>query len=164
MKKLVIILGIISAVLLTTTTVLAYNQNSGYFAGPHAQVYETHESSTYALSSAKAPVTGAECEVWFKSFGWLHDTMQSWNNRHATVILMEEDAPGNADDPVKKYTVDFEGLHVSNIYYSGIINEGNIDSASDATAELYLTLSLDYISGDSAEDNNEIFYSDIRVN
>lgn len=164
MKKIIIFLGIIATTLLTATTVLAYNQNSGYFAGPHAQVYKTHKSSKYSLTSAKAPVTGAECEVWFKNFGWLHDTMQSWNDRQATVMLMEDDAPGNNDDEVKKYTVEFTDLNVDDINYSGIINEGNIDSASDGTVELYLTLSLDYISGDSSEDNNEIFYSDIRVN
>ena len=165
MKKIVIVLGIISAFLLTTTTVLAYNQHTGYFIGPEAQINQTHESAVYSLSSAKAPITGAECEVWYNSFGWLHDNMVSWDDRTATVMLMEQDGSfGGGDDQVKQYTVEFTGLHMDNVFVADTINEGNIESSGDAKAELYLTLRLHTTSGDSEDSNGAIFYSDIRVN
>lgn len=163
MKKVLFAIGLFVTIFGFTYSTYAYNQHSGSFKGPHAQIDVEHSSSVYALSSASAPVYGTETEVYFSSFGWLHSSMESWANREARIKLMEQD-DGNEDDYVKGYTGRFQNLHLNSVVLSDSNIFGEIDASSDATAELYLTLFLTKTVGDSSEDNNEIFYSDIRVN
>ena len=167
MKKIVISLGIIATIMIAFTTAYAYNQNTGYVLGPEAYSGQTTTGSVYALKSAYAPVTGAETAVYFKNLGTLRDGVAVANNsRKMYISLMEDDMSPNADDEVRQYLGYFEGLQLTKIEALGVIPgaEGNIESASDDTAELYIKMTLSHVSGDKTTTNGPMFYYDIRLN
>lgn len=166
MKKIVISLGIIATMMIAFTTAYAYNQNTGYVLGPEAYSGQTTTGSVYSLKSAYAPVTGAETAVYYTNLGYLRSGVcVSSNSRELDITLMEDDAT-NDDDEVKLYRGTFNGLTLKSIVYRGYAttsSSGNIESASDDTAEFYIKMKLDYITGDKTTTNGPMFSYDIRL-
>ena len=169
MKKITLCLGIFALITFLTSTVYAYNQNSGYHSSPEAYAGQTKYGPKYSLSSAYAPITGAETAVYFKSLGTLRDTVcvrDTTGQRYMNIYLLEDDVVPNEDEKVKFYQGSFEDWQLSSIVYKGYgatSSSGNIESSSDATGEFYISMYLSYMSGDKTTTNGTMFSYDIRV-
>lgn len=170
MKKSVFLVGFLIVSMFLSSKVYAYNQNSGYHAGPEAYADgKYYTSSVYSLSSANAPITGSETAVYFKSLGWLRKDVcvADYNDeRELTIYLMEQDSWPDSDDSVKKYVGSFYGWNLQSIKYKGYANSssnGNLESAGDQTGEFYIKHKMNYLTGDKTTTNGELYYFDIRV-
>lgn len=166
MKKIVICLGIFAMLLLVTSNVYAYNQVTGWQKGPEAIAGQKTSGKMFYLTSKSAPLKGSESYVFFDKLGYLREGVaKPITGREIIIYLMEDDADPNADDFVKRYIGTFKGLDLDTIkldeeYTAGL---GNIDSANDATGELYITAALDKITGDKTTTNGAVFDYEIRV-
>lgn len=86
------------------------------------------------------------------------------SNRQITVKLMEDDQAPNEDEVVKTYKGKFAGYTLTELTPYSTTTAGNIDSAGDTTAELFINLNISATSGDSIYvSNGSIFDFQITV-
>lgn len=164
MKKLIVSLGILAIISSFSSFAYAENSSTGTKHSEEIIAGATIDTPTYSLKSAKAPVKGTEASVIFSNTGDLRSNVcVKTNDRKITITLYEDDAEPNADDKVKQYVAGFEGYHMKNEYDKKVINSGNIDSADDDTAELYLQTLLQFVQGDKRSSNGTMYNYNILV-
>ena len=142
---------------------LTYSAN---LKGPEVYSGATVQSGTTSITTPTyTSVRGDRTYFYITTFVWLRSTVCVPNNSRKVYIRMyEDDVYPNADDLVKTYRFGFDGLQMKNAVESITTNtSGNIDSAGDPTAELYIKVSLDAVSGDTSATNGELFYYQFAV-
>lgn len=158
MKKLFTTLGIVGMFILGIKTVSAANY-SYVENGP--EVYSgaaTRSNVTVLSSAAYNSVTGNRVHFYVTTFGNLRSNVcVSNSSRTATIKIWEDDVDPNADDLVQTLVYGFSGLKLSSIKSKVVHDTGNIDSAGDPTVELYNTVYVSPINGDSGATNGILY-------
>lgn len=146
---------------------VAFARNkSGVFEAPAVKSGETsRKTDTIELKSANYDSVRGDRTYWFiDEFNNLASGWISSDTRTATIRLYEDDEDPNADDLVKTYKWKFYGTKLRGIVDSVTTNKsGNIDSAGDNQAELYITLSVSHKSGDPSTYTYNLFESHFEL-
>lgn len=127
---------------------------------PSAYAGSTTQGSTLSITSPSySSVKGDRVYFYLNEvFPLDSNNVVPSSSRKAFVRLYEDDAPPNDDDLVKTYRFGFSEYQMIDIYESRTIHDyGNIDSEGDPTAELFITLEMTKISGDTSRSNGAIF-------
>lgn len=128
--------------------------------GPDAYCGKTTTGNVTNLTSPNYnSVSGSRAYFYLDYGGYLESyACASNSNRKAYVKMYEDDIYPNEDDLVKTYKFGFSGRQLVTVVESISTNDaGNIDSAGDSTVELYITLTVDAVDGDSSQSNGPIF-------
>lgn len=127
---------------------------------PDAYCGKTTTGDVVSLTSPNYDsVKGTRTYFYLNYGGYLESyACASNSNRKAYVKMYEDDVYPNADDLVKTYKFGFSGRQLVKAVESITTNDtGNIDSSGDPTVELYITLSIDEVTGDTSKSNGPIF-------
>lgn len=128
--------------------------------GPEAYSGRTTTTSIKQLTSSVYDyIRGDRTYFYITTFGNLRESVcVADNSRKATIKLYEDDVYPNADDLVKTYTFSFVGRNLSGANIQVTTNQATaIDSGDDDTVELYHTLYITPIAGDSGATNGPIY-------
>lgn len=128
--------------------------------GPEAFSGRTTTTSITNISSSVYDyIRGDRTYFYIETFGFLREGVcVSDSSRKATIKLYEDDVYPNADDLVKTYTFSFVGRNLSGANIQVATNQATaIDSGYDNTVELYHTLYIAPIAGDSGSTNGPIY-------
>lgn len=167
MKKLMLVLGACALLSIFSTNVYAYYSHSGYHTSP--EVYANKwtpesERTIFSLTSASAPVKGSEVSTMFKREGKLRSTsVTAHKGRKMTIMVCEDDKAPNEDEEIRSYEVEINEYQMPSTYKITSLEDGNIESASDKTAELYVKVYLQKFPGDTENSNGTMFDYDIRL-
>ena len=128
--------------------------------GPEAFSGRTTTTSVIDITSNVYDyIRGDRTYFYVKAFGNLRDGVcVADSSRKATVRLYEDDVYPNDDELVKIYTFSFEGRNLSGAnIQTEVKHSGAIDSGDDNTVELYHTLYISPVAGDSGATNGPIY-------
>lgn len=160
--KLFSLLAVISTAFITNVSAAS---SSGVQPAPSLTPGSVINTTVYNLTTTKSnqSVTGPDTSVIFSGYTALPNTLAGTDNgRKMIVTLMEEDQYPNEDDKVKTYTWTFKNRIMDSVTVQ-TNDYGNIDSAGDPTVELYLSILLQKMPGDSTAATGRLFWYNISV-
>lgn len=140
---------------------IAFARNkSDVFSAPSVKSGQTSKKTdTIEIKSQNYSSVRGNRTYWY--IDEFHNLASGWvssNSRTATIRMYEDDEDPNADDLVKTYYWRFYGTKLMGIVDKVVTNDsGNIDSAGDNQAELYITLSVSAKSGDPSTATSKLF-------
>ncbi len=138
MKKFFISTFISLTLLFITSTNVYAGSCTSVLNGPSFKAATFHNGPAYSLASDYNTATGARAKTYFYNLYSLSNEFIAWNNRVATIRLMEKDSIFNANDEVKIYKGGFTGRTMTSIVLDSTTMPGNIESVGDNVSELYL--------------------------
>ena len=157
-KKIIVSLLLVGACFALIPSVFARNYTQTA-RGPEAYSGKTTTSDIMSLSTSNYNyVRGDRTFFIITSNGWLREGVcVASDNRTATVNLYEDDVYPNSDELVKTYKLTFKGRDLSGATRTSTPTMTAIDSGDDPTVELYHTLYVSPIAGDTAATNGELY-------
>lgn len=164
MRSIKLIIFAVLFSVLSVATVNAATNTTGVVRAPGLTPGSTVNTTVYELTTENSSktVTGPNTTVIYSGFAPLADRYDDADGRTLTIKLFEADQYPNEDDLVKTYTWTFEKRDLAKVSY--VVNDpGNIDSAGDPTAELYLSFYLKKMPKDANTRTNSILYYNITV-
>ena len=156
---MVVILLLVGVCFALIPSVFARNYTASTM-GPEAYSDKTTTSDVLELTTTSyGYVRGDRTHFFITSEeGWLRDGVcVGDDSRTGTIKLYEDDVYPNADDLVKTYTLSFKGRELHSVKLSNLDQATAIDSGTDPTVELYHTLYISPIAGDTAATNGAIY-------
>lgn len=128
--------------------------------GPDAISGKTTYTGIYKLTTDEySSVQGPKTHIKMTAVGSLEMGTRAYaNTRNYQIQIFEDDEYPNADELVRTYTMTIRGRNLTKGYtIDRIEDNGNIDSAGDTTAELYLSAYLPELAGDTSYNSSNIF-------
>ena len=158
-KKIIVSLLLVGACLALIPSVFArdYSQTA---IGPEAYSGKTTTSDVLTVTTSNYNYVRGDRTYFIRTTakGWLRDGVcMADSSRTGTINMYEDDIYPNSDELVKTYKLSFNGRELNSITFSNNPTEGAIDSGDDPTVELYHTLYISPIAGDSAATNGELY-------
>ncbi|HIU11852.1 MAG TPA: hypothetical protein IAB65_04030 [Candidatus Onthocola stercorigallinarum] len=158
-KKIVISMLLIGVCFALIPSVFARNYTAST-KGPEAFSGKTTTSDVLTISTTNYGYVRGDRTYFIitSDKGWLRDGVcVADSNRTGTIKMYEDDVYPNADDLVKTYTLTFNGRELNKVTLSHTNQATAIDSGTDPTVELYHTLYISPIAGDTAATNGELY-------
>lgn len=128
--------------------------------GPDAISGKTTYTGVYKLSTDEySSVQGPKTHIKMTAVGSLEMGTRAYaNTRNYQIQIFEDDEYPNTDELVRTYTMTIRGRNLTKGYtIDRTEDNGNIDSAGDTTAELYLSAYLPELAGDTSYNSGNLF-------
>lgn len=135
--------------------------NTGWQNGPSLTPGSTVSTGVYNLTCSHTGIKAKDVTVLLTNIVALPTRYVSSNDRTMRQDIMEYDVYPNEDDFIATYKWSFNGRMLDKVVRSNF-ETGNIDSADDNTAEIYLRYQLTKVTGDSSTSTGKFF--DYRIN
>lgn len=158
-KKIVASMLLVGVCLALIPSVFAQNYTDST-RGPEAYSGKTTTSDVLTLTTTNYGYVRGD-RTYFQitsDRGWLRDGVcVASDSRTGEIKMYEDDVYPNADDLVKTYTLTFKGRELHSVTLTKNNQATAIDSGTDPTVELYHTLYISPIAGDTAATNGELY-------
>lgn len=154
--KKIVTISICSLLLISTLGMQIFATYTYEQAGPSLTPNVMHTTGTYNLTSSKDKALGEDSLLWINNTHLtLNANLISSNERTLLIVMYEDDALWNASETVKTYTFEFDGRRLGD-YMVFNNTPGAIEDTSGV--ELYLTMQLSKITGDSGSSGQFFTY------